>query len=122
VRGGGSGVGIAALINGKVDIAPASRAMTEEEMTLAEEKTGKKPKQFVVGRDALAIYVHKDNPLDEVTISQLAEVYGQGGKINTWPELGVENPACPSGEIIRVSRQNNSGTYVYFREAVLGKA
>lgn len=121
VRGGGSGVGIAALIGGKVDIAPASRAMSEDEMKLAEEKTGKRPKEIIVGSDALAIYVHRDSPLDKISIEELAQVYGEGGKIETWQQLGVENPACPSGEIIRVSRQNNSGTYVYFRDAVLGK-
>lgn len=121
VRGGGTGVGIAALIGGKVDIAPASRKMSEEEMKQAEEKTGKRPKEFIVGSDALAIYVHRNSPLDAISIEELKQVYGEGGKIEKWQELGVENPACPSGEIIRVSRQNNSGTYVYFRDAVLGK-
>lgn len=121
VRGGGTGVGIAALIGGKVDIAPASRKMSEEEMKLAEEKTGKRPKEIIVGSDALAIYVHRDSPLGAISIEELAGVYGEGGKIEKWQQLGVENPACPSGEIIRVSRQNNSGTYVYFRDAVLGK-
>jgi len=121
VRGGGSGVGIAALIGGKVDIAPASRRMSEEEMKQAEEKTGKRPKEIIVGSDALAIYVHKNSPLDAISIEELAGVYGEGGKIEKWQQLGVDDPACPSGEIIRVSRQNNSGTYVYFRDAVLGK-
>lgn len=121
VRGGGTGVGIAALIGSKVDIAPASRAMSEEEMKKAEEMTGRRPKEIIVGSDALAIYVHRDSPLDAISIEELAQVYGEGGKIETWQQLGVENPACPSGEIIRVSRQNNSGTYVYFRDAVLGK-
>ena len=120
VRGGGSGVGIAALINGKVDIAPASRAMTEEELKLAKEKTGKDPKQYIVGRDALAIYIHKDNPLETITIDQLGDIYGEGGGITKWKQLDVDNQACSGGEIIRISRQNNSGTYVYFREAVLG--
>ncbi len=121
VRGGGSGVGIAALIGGKVDIAPASRAMSEAEMKQAEEKTGKRPKEIIVGSDALAIYVHKECPLDAISIEELDQVYGEGGKIEKWQQLGVDDPACPSGEIIRVSRQNNSGTYVYFRDAVLGK-
>jgi phosphate transport system substrate-binding protein len=121
VRGGGSGVGIAALINGRADIAPSSRAMKEDEIKLAREKTGKEPREFIVGTDALAIYVHKDNPLESITIDQLAEIYGEGGKINTWQDLGVENAKCPSSEIIRISRQNNSGTYVYFRDEVLGK-
>ena len=121
VRGGGSGVGIAALISGQVDIAPSSRAMEPHERERAKENTGKEPKEFIVGTDALAIYVHKDNPLDTISMDELAEVYGEGGKIAKWKELGVDNSACPSDEIIRVSRQNNSGTYVYFRDEVLGK-
>ncbi|MEX0677581.1 MAG: phosphate ABC transporter substrate-binding protein [Pirellulales bacterium] len=121
VRGGGSGVGIAALINGKVDVATASRAMKDKEIALARQNTGKEPKQFIVGRDALAIYVHKDNPLDEITIDALAEIYGEDGTITTWPQLGVDNADCAGGEIIRISRQNNSGTYAYFREIVLGE-
>jgi phosphate transport system substrate-binding protein len=121
VRGGGSGVGIAALINGKADIAPSSRAMEPDEIELAKKNTGKEPKQFIVGTDALAVYVHKDNPLDAISIEELAAVYGEGGKISKWQELGVENPACSGCEIVRVSRQNNSGTYVYFRDVVLGK-
>ena len=121
VRGGGSGVGIAALINGKADIAPSSRAMEPHELELAKKNTGKEPKQFIVGTDALAVYVHKDNPLDSISIEELAAVYGEGGKIANWQELGVENPGCSGGEIVRVSRQNNSGTYVYFRDVVLGK-
>lgn len=121
VRGGGSGVGIAALINGKVDIAPSSRAMEPHEIELAKKNTGKEPKQFIVGTDALAVYVHKDSPLESISLEELAEVYGEGGKISKWQELGVENPGCNGGEIIRVSRQNNSGTYVYFRDVVLGK-
>ncbi len=121
VRGGGSGVGIATLISGKVDIAPASRAMSEEEFELAKKNTGKEPKQFIVGSDALAIYVHKDNPMDSISIEELAAIYGEGGKISKWQELGVDNPQCAGGEIVRVSRQNSSGTYVYFRDTVLGK-
>ncbi len=121
VRGGGSGVGIAALINGRIDIAPASRAMNPHEREQAKKNTGQEPKEFIVGTDALAIYVHKDNPLDTISMDELAEVYGERGKISKWKELGVDNPACASDEIIRISRQNNSGTYVYFRDEVLGK-
>lgn len=121
VRGGGSGVGIAALCNGTIDVATASRAMKEKEIELAKKNTGKEPKQFIVGRDALGIYVHKDNPLDEISLEELAEVYGDGGKITRWEQLGIDNTLCPGGEIVCVSRQNNSGTYAYFHDAVLGK-
>jgi phosphate transport system substrate-binding protein len=121
VKGGGSGVGIAAMINGKADITTSSRKMKPGELEEAEKRTGKKPKEFVVGLDGLAIYVHPENPIASITIPQLAELYGTGGEIEKWTDLDVENTACPDGEIIRVSRQNSSGTYIYFREAVLGE-
>lgn len=121
VSGGGSGTGIAALINGTVDIANCSRAMEEGEIARAKQNTGKEPFERIVGYDALAVYVHKDNPLSEISIPQLAEIYGEGGSIEKWSDLGIKNAACPNDEIIRVSRQSNSGTYHYFREALLGK-
>ena len=121
VSGGGSGTGIAALINGTVDIANCSRQMEPEEMARAKQNTGKEPQKFVVGYDALAVYIHKDNPLNEITIEQLAGVYGEGGTITEWSQLGIKNTACQNDEIIRVSRQSNSGTYHYFRETLLGK-
>jgi phosphate transport system substrate-binding protein len=119
--GGGSGVGIAALIDGKVDICNASRTMTEKEIEEAKKKTGKEPKLHVVGYDALAVYVHKDNPLEEIAMEQIKEIYGDGGKVALWSQLGVKVPGCTSDKMVLVSRQNNSGTYEYFREHVLGK-
>ena len=77
--------------------------------------------EFIVGFDALAVYLHPDNPISKMSIEQLAQIYGEGGKFEKWADLGVEVPGCSSGEIVRVSRQNNSGTYAYFKEAVLGK-
>jgi phosphate transport system substrate-binding protein len=121
VKGGGSGVGIANLCAGKIEIATASRPMEPREIEKAKANTGKVPKQFVVGRDALAIYVHKKNPIDSISIAELAEIYGENGKITKWKQLGVENAACADDEIIRVSRQNSSGTYAYFKEVILGK-
>ena len=121
VAGGGSGVGIAALIGGDIQIANASRKMKSDELELAKKNTGKTPAEFVVGRDALAIYVHKDNPLETISLKQLAEIYGEGGKIVSWKQLGNSVPGCASDELVRVSRQSSSGTYVYFREAILGK-
>lgn len=119
VTGGGTGTGIAALINGTVDIANASREMKAEEteMAVANNHT---PVEFTVGYDALAVYLHNDNPIQEISIEQLAGIYGESGTIERWDQLGVTVPGCPSGEIIRISRQNNSGTYEYFREEVLG--
>lgn len=120
VSGGGSGTGIAALINGTVDIANASRAMKEKEIELAK-ANGHNPVQHIVGYDALAVFVHKDNPIESISLEQLAGIYGEGGETESWEDLGITIPGCDSKEIIRVSRQNNSGTYAYFRSAVLGK-
>ena len=119
VSGGGSGTGIAALINGTVDIANASRAIKDKETKLAQDN-GQNPIKHVVGFDALAVFLHADNPLDEISIEQLAQIYGDGGTFTNWSDLGVEVPGCQGQEIVVVSRQNNSGTYVYFRQTVLG--
>ena len=118
--GGGSGTGIAALINGTVDIANCSRKVEPQEVEQAKKNTGKEPREFMVGYDALAVYVHKDNPLEEITLEQLAEIYGEGGKTVAVVPARRED-ARGADEIIRVSRQSNSGTYAYFREAILGK-
>ena len=122
VSGGGSGTGIAALINGTVDIANCSRQIKPKELELAAQKNGKIPQEFIVGYDALAVYVHQDTPIDKITITQLAEIYGENGTIKKWSDLGISNSRCPSDKIIRISRQSNSGTYFYFREALLGKS
>ena len=119
VTGGGSGTGIAALINGTVDIANASRAIKDSEAELARQG-GNEPVEHVVGYDALAVYLHQDNPMTKMSIAQLGEIFGDGGTYLSWTDLGVEVPGCQDQEIVVVSRQNNSGTYAYFREAVLG--
>lgn len=121
VSGGGSGTGVAALINGTVDIANCSRQIKPKEKEEAQKNTGKEPIEFIVGYDALAVYVHKDNPIDKITIPELAEIYGEEGNITLWHQLGIINAGCRSDKIIRISRQSNSGTYFYFREALLGK-
>jgi phosphate transport system substrate-binding protein len=121
VSGGGSGVGIAALVRGTIDIANASRDIKPEEAAQAKKNTGKDPKQVTVGYDALAIYVHKDNPLQEITLEQIAQVYAEGGTITKWSDLGVKIPGASSDEIVRVSRQSSSGTYEFLREHVLNK-
>lgn len=119
VSGGGSGTGIAAVINGTVDIANSSREIEEEEMAQARER-GQDPVEHIVGYDALAVFLHKNNPLTEMTFEQLAAIYGDGGSATKWSDLGVEVPGCSDQSIIVVSRQNNSGTYAYFRETILG--
>ena len=119
VSGGGSGTGIAALINGTVDLANASRAIKDSEIEQAR-KNNHDPIQHTVGYDALAIYLHADNPIDGISIAQLKDIYVDGGGTLNWTDLGVEVPGCQDQEIVVVSRQNNSGTYAYFRDAVLG--
>jgi phosphate transport system substrate-binding protein len=120
VSGGGSGTGIAALINGTVDIANASRQIKSKESDMAA-KNGVTPLEHIVGYDALAVFLHADNPADTMTIEQLQEIFGRGGKATRWTDLGIEVPGCKNQQIVVVSRQNNSGTYVYFKSAVLGK-
>jgi len=120
VSGGGSGTGIAAMINGTVDIANASRQMKDKEIKSAQAK-GQDPKEHVVGYDALAVFIHKDNPAKSLSIPQLKEIYIRDGTFQKWSDLGLQVPGCGSDEIVVVSRQNNSGTYAYFKEAVLGK-
>ncbi len=121
VLGGGSGVGIASLIDGTCDLANSSREMTAEEKQTLRQKRGLEAVEYVVGFDALAVYVHKNNPLDTISLPELAEIFGEQGTISRWSQLGVAIPGARSDRIIRVSRQNNSGTYAYFRETVLGK-
>lgn len=118
VSGGGSGVGIAALTKGAVDIANASRNMKPKEKEEAVTNTGKTPYELVVGFDALAIFVHKDNPIEEITMEQIAQIYAEGGKITRWSDLGVSMPGNRD-KIIRISRQSSSGTYEFLRSKVL---
>jgi phosphate transport system substrate-binding protein len=120
VSGGGSGTGIAALLNGTVDIANASRQIKSKEMEMAT-KNGIKPVEHIVGYDALAVFLHADNPANTMAIEQLGEIYGRGGSATSWTDLGIEVPGCKNQQIVVVSRQNNSGTYAYFKSAVLGK-
>jgi phosphate transport system substrate-binding protein len=121
VSGGGSGTGIAAMINGTVDIANASRKMKEKEMIKARE-SGQDPVEFVVGYDALAVFIHENNPANSFTFNQLGEIFGRGGDATKWSDLGLNVPGCGSDKIVVVSRQNNSGTYAYFKKAVLKSA
>ena len=114
VTGGGSGTGIAALINGSTDIAEASRPMKPEEKDSVKDKQGKDVVEIPVAQDGVALYVHASNPLKSITLEQAKAVYT--GKLTQWSELGVK-----AGPIIVYGRENNSGTYAYFKEHVLGK-
>jgi phosphate transport system substrate-binding protein len=121
VSGGGSGTGIAAMINGTVDIANSSRKMKDKEKKRAKE-SGQDPVEFIVGYDALAVFIHEDNPADTFSFKQLGRIFGRGGDATRWSDLGITVPGCGSDEIVVVSRQNNSGTYAYFKSSVLKSA
>jgi phosphate transport system substrate-binding protein len=115
VTGGGSGTGIAALINGTTDIAQSSRPMEDSERAEIQKATEAPVEEHVVARDGVKVYVHSSNPVASVTIEQLAGVYT--GKITNWKELGG-----PDRPITVYSRENSSGTYVFFKEHVLDGA
>jgi phosphate transport system substrate-binding protein len=119
VSGGGSGTGIAAMINGTVDIANASRKMKDKEIELAE-KHGQHPLEHVVGYDALAVFMNPKNPVNTMTFEELKNIFGRDPKVKNWSDMDVTVPGCSSGKIVVVSRQNNSGTYAYFKETILG--
>ncbi len=111
VTGGGSGTGITALINGSVDIANASRQIKTEELNDAK-KAGLDPQEFVIARDAIAVIVNPENPVDRLTLEQLSAIYR--GDITNWSEVGGEDRP-----IVRLSRETNSGTHVFFLETVI---
>jgi phosphate transport system substrate-binding protein len=111
VTGGGSGTGLAALVNGTVDIANASRQIKPEEVQQAK-ANGIDPVEFVVARDAIAVIVNPNNPVNQLTLQQISDIYS--GKIKNWSEVGGEDRP-----IVRLSRETNSGTHVYFLETVI---
>ena len=121
VLGGGSGVGIASLTDGNCDLATSSRDIKEKEITAIRQKNGQDPQEHIVGYDALAVYVHPSNPLESISLEELAEIYGEQGETTRWPQLGAAHRWRGRDEIVRIGRQNSSGTYTYFREVVLGK-
>jgi phosphate transport system substrate-binding protein len=111
VTGGGSGTGISSLINGTVDIANASRAIQSQETELAK-KQGFTPVEFIVARDAIGVIVNPHNPVQQLTLQQISKIFK--GDYTNWKELGGEDRP-----IVRVSRETNSGTHVYFLDTVI---
>ena len=111
VTGGGSGTGIASLINKTVDIANASRQIKDEEVAEAK-SNGVEPVEHIIARDAIAVIVNPENPVSQLTLKQISDIYS--GKITNWSEVGGEDRP-----IVRLSRETNSGTHVYFLETVL---
>ena len=120
VAGGGSGVGVANLIANTCQIANCSRPLKPKEIDLAK-KQGVDPVQHTVGYDGIAVFVHKDNPIQSLTMDQLKAIFGEGGKVESWKDLGMDMGDDKKNVIQLGSRQNNSGTYECFREKVLGK-
>lgn len=121
VSGGGSGVGFAALERGTIDVAAASREIKPSEFEKTKAGTGSEPKDHVVGYDAIAVFVHRDHPLDEIAIEDLAAIFIEDGPVTHWSQIGVVIPGVEDDKIIRISRQSSSGTYEFFREIVLNK-
>ncbi len=111
VTGGGSGTGIAGLLNGTVQIANASREMSPEELERAR-AGGLQPVRFTVARDAIAVVVNPGNPVSRLTLARIAALYT--GRITNWKELGGQDRP-----VVLLSRESNSGTYVYFLENVV---
>ncbi|MGD9145840.1 MAG: PstS family phosphate ABC transporter substrate-binding protein [Anaerolineae bacterium] len=111
VTGGGSGTGIAALINGTVDMANASRRIKQAERDNAQ-ANGIEPVEQVVAGDAIAVVVHPDNPVDGLTIPQLSAIFS--GQVTNWRDVGGEDRP-----IVLLSRESNSGTHVFFLEEVV---
>jgi phosphate transport system substrate-binding protein len=112
VTGGGSGTGMAALLNGTTDVANLSRPAKPKEIEKAKAE-GKELKEFKVAVDGLAVVVHKDNPVQELSLKQLMVIYT--GQFNNWKDVGGKDEP-----ILRYCRESNSGTYVFFKEHVLG--
>lgn len=114
VRGGGSGTGVAALIDGATDIADASRPMKPKEITLARER-GVDPVENIVARDGIAVIIHPNNPMTGITKEELKAIYT--GEINSWDKV-----SSGKGTIVVVSRDAASGTFEAFNELALDKA
>ncbi|RPI14559.1 MAG: phosphate ABC transporter substrate-binding protein [Ignavibacteriae bacterium] len=113
ITGGGSGTGIAALLNGTTDICASSRDMQEKEKKQAQEKNIN-PVEKTIAYDGIAIVVHPENPVKEFTLEQIKKIYT--GAYTNWKEVGG-----PDQPISILSRESNSGTYVFFQEHVLNK-
>src|SRR3990172_907145 len=112
VTGGGSGTGISALINGTTDICNASRPMKAAEREKLKLRYSSLGVEIKSAKDGLAVYVHESNLVQELSLAQIKDIYT--AKITNWKDLGG-----PDAKIVLYSRENNSGTYVYFRDFVL---
>lgn len=114
VNGGGSGTGIAALINGTADLAMASRPMKDDEKQKAAQNRGSDPTELAIALDGLGVFVNSANSVQQLTIAQLRDIFQ--GKVKNWNAVGGKDAT-----IILYGRESSSGTYDYFREHVLDK-
>lgn len=114
VTGGGSGVGIAALLNATTDVCSASRPIKKKEIAKLNELYNTSGYEVRVATDGIAVYVHKDNPITKLTIDQVQKIFI--GEISNWKQLGGNDE-----QIILYSRENSSGTYEFFKDRVLKK-
>lgn len=112
VTGGGSGIGFAALQNNTTDIADASRPIKAAEKAACIKAFGKTPREYKVALDGLSVYVHADNPINELSIEQLEKIFT--GKVTNWKDIGGSD-----APITVYSRENSSGTYEFFKEHIL---
>lgn len=118
VTGGGSGTGIKSLIDGTTDLANASREIKPEERERAL-SNGVSPVRTIIAYDGLAIYVSEQNPIAHISFEDLTCIYAADGTCNRWSDVGVTLDCGGTDAIIKLGRQNNSGTYEYFREHIL---
>lgn len=112
ITGGGTGTGIAALLNGTTEIATASRRMSDAEKNKLKAATGASPVEIVVAKDGVAFYVNAANPVSSLTLEQLRDLYL--GEVRNWSELGGA-----SAQVTLYSRENSSGTFVFVRDELL---
>lgn len=111
VTGGGSATGIASLLNGEVDVANSSRPLSAEERAQATQ-LGLSVVEFILARDGLSVIVHPDNPIESLTIAQVARLYS--GDVTEWSAVGR-----PSESVVLYGRQSTSGTFGFFRDTVV---
>lgn len=111
VTGGGSGTGIAALLNGEIEVANSSRPLKDDERAIAKEK-GLDVQEYILARDGLSVIVHPDNTIKKLTVQELGKIYR--GEIKNWKAVGGQDAA-----LVLYGRQSTSGTYVFFRDAIL---
>jgi phosphate transport system substrate-binding protein len=115
VSGDGSGTGIRALINGTVSIAQSSRAIEPDEAADILKNRGQEAVEHIVGYDGIAVFVHKENPVKQLSLGQLKGIFAEGGGVTNWNQVGGSDMP-----VLAAGRNNASGTYVFFRDIVCG--